>query len=141
MVLTLDQFVNKWLGKKADFDGAYGGQCVDLFRFYVKEVLSRPQPRSVKGAKDFWFKFEQDPNLKNFYTRIPNTITAVPQKGDVMIWDAYSGNPYGHVSIYLSGNVFWFTSLDQNYPTLSKVTKTRHNYLRPKVVGWLRPRK
>jgi hypothetical protein len=78
--MTFDQFITKWLGKKADYDGHYAGQCVDLFRFYVKEVLNRPQPRSVKGARDFWFKFEQDPNLRNFYTRIPNTITTVPRR-------------------------------------------------------------
>lgn len=140
MKVTLDQFVAKWLGRKADFDGAYGGQCVDLFRFYVKEVLNLPQPKPVKGAKDFWYGYAQDPNLFANYEKIPNTLWAVPKKGDVMVWDAYKGNPFGHVAIYLDGNVLWFTSFDQNFPTLSRCTKTRHNYLKPKVLGWLRRR-
>lgn len=37
--MTLDQFITKWLGKKADWDNAYAGQCVDLARFYWDTVL------------------------------------------------------------------------------------------------------
>lgn len=138
--MTLDQFVAKWLGKTADYDGYYGGQCVDLFRYYVAEVLHNLQPDKVVGAKEFWTNFDRDRALYNNFTKITNTLTAVPQKGDVVIWDAWTGNPFGHVAIFLEGNVMSFISLDQNYPTLSLVTKTRHNYLSPKVLGWLRPK-
>jgi hypothetical protein len=138
--MTLDNFVKTYLGKKVDFDGYYGGQCVDLFRQYVKDVLDKPQPKGVQGAKDFWTNFSTDANLKNNFTKIPNSPTAVPQKGDVMIWDSWTGNNFGHVAIFLDGDVNSFTSLDQNFPTLSKVTKTKHNYTVPKVLGWLRPK-
>lgn len=137
--MTFNSFITKWLGKKADFDGHYDGQCVDLFRYYVQEVLNLPQPKGVTGAGDFWTNYESDPNLKNYYEKIPNTPTGVPQKGDVMLWNKKAGGGFGHVSIFIEGTVNKFTSLDQNWPTLSKVTKTVHDY--KNVYGWLRPKK
>lgn len=137
--MTFTEFRKKYLGKKVDWDKKYDGQCVDLFRQYVNDVLGLQQPKGVVGAKDFWTNYETDPILKNNFKRIPNTPTGVPQEGDVMIWGAYSGNPYGHISIFIKGDVNKFISLDQNFPTLSKVTETEHNYTKPKVLGWLRP--
>lgn len=138
--MTYENFINKWLNKTCDYDGFYGGQCVDLFRMYVKEVLNYPQPIGVIGAKDFWYNYTKDANLNKYYTKITNKPTNVPNKGDVILWDYWSGNKYGHVSIYIGGDVNKFMSLDQNYPVLSKVTKTQHNYTNPKVLGWLRPK-
>lgn len=135
--MTLQQFVDKWLGRKADFDGAYGGQCVDLFRFYCKEVLDINQPRSVQGAADFWQNYETDPNLKNNFLKIKNTPDFLPQPGDVMLWTRRAGGGYGHVAIILEATLSEFISLDQNWPTLSKVTKTTHDYVN--VYGVLRP--
>lgn len=137
--MTFAEFRKKYLGKKVDWDGAYAGQCVDLFRQYVNDVLNLQQPKGVVGAKDFWTNYETDPILKNNFQKIANTPTGVPQEGDVMIWGAYTGNPYGHISIFIKGDVNKFVSLDQNFPTLSKVTETEHNYTKPKVLGWLRP--
>lgn len=137
--MTFSEFRKKYLGKKVDWDGAYAGQCVDLFRQYVNDVLNLQQPKGVVGAKDFWTNYETDPSLKNNFQKIVNTPTGVPQEGDVMIWGAYTGNPYGHISIFIKGDVNKFVSLDQNFPTLSKVTETEHNYTKPRVLGWLRP--
>lgn len=136
MALSFQQFIAKYLGKKCDFDGHYGGQCVDLFRAYVKEVLGFPQPRGVIGAADFWANYDTDPKLKNYYIKIPNTPTGVPEVGDIVIWSK-KANLFGHISIYISGGVWSFTSFDQNWPTLSKCTQTKHNY--NNVLGWLRP--
>lgn len=132
--MTIDQFINKWLGKKADYDGYYGGQCVDLYRFYVKEVLGFKQSPGVGGAAEIWDS--ADPELYDF---IDNTLTAIPEKGDIIIWNRKAGGGFGHVSIYLEGDVNSFTSLDQNWPTLDKVTKTAHDYTN--IIGWLRPKK
>lgn len=137
--MTFAQFQKKYLGKKVDWDGAYAGQCVDLFRQYVNDVLGLQQPKGVVGAKDFWTNYETDPILNKNFKKIANTPTGVPQEGDVIIWDAYTGNPYGHISIFIKGDANKFVSLDQNFPTLSKVTETEHNYTKPKVLGWLRP--
>ena len=132
--MTLDQFITKWLGKKADFDGAYGGQCVDLARFYWKEVTCTPQPKGVNGAADFWTNYPTDPALNQNFDRIDNTPTGVPKNGDVMIWNKKAGGGFGHISMFISGDTNGFLSFDQNWPTLSVCTKTQHNYTN--VLGW-----
>ena len=136
--MIFDQFITKWLGKKADWDNAYGGQCVDLFRFYINEVLGKSQPKGVTGAADFWTAFDSDPNLNKTFDKITNTPTGVPQKGDCVIWNKKAGGGFGHVAIFIEGTTNSFTSLDQNWPTLSKVTKTKHDYIN--VLGWFRPK-
>lgn len=130
--MTLDEFVKKYLGTKVDFDGQWGGQCVDLYRVYVKEVLGFPQSPGVGGAAEIW------DTAGDKYDYILNTPTGVPQPGDIVIWNRRVGGGFGHVAIFLSGNANSFTSLDQNWPTLDLVTKTQHTYTN--VIGWLHPK-
>lgn len=132
--MTFDDFIQKYLGKKVDWDGAYGGQCVDLFRQYLHDVLAQPQPRGVQGAADFWTNYESDSNLHTYFDKVPNTPTGVPKKGDIVLWNKNEGGGFGHVSIFIEGNTMNFTTLDQNWPTLDKVTKTDHIYRN--VLGW-----
>ena len=138
MPITFDQFISKWSGKKADWDGAYGGQCVDLFRFYVNEVLDLPQPRSVRGAGDFWHNYDSDPILKDNFKKIPNTPDFVPIKGDVMIWNYNAGDGFGHIGMVMDGATTGkFTSFDQNWRALNVSEPTGHYYTN--VYGVLRP--
>ena len=130
-MIKLDQFVDKWLGKKIDWDGYYDGQCMDLYHQYVHECLGLEHP-GASAAYKLWGYTWKD------YDKKTNTSTAVPQKGDIIIWNTNAGGGYGHVAVYLTGDVNSFTSLDQNWPTLSKVTKTNHNY--QNIYGWLRPK-
>lgn len=129
--MSLDDFIQKYEGKEIDYDGAFGAQCVDLYRAYVKEVLGYPQSPPVEGAKDIW-----DTYLPEYFTRIENTPEGLPEKGDIVIFGTGLGK-YGHVAIFLEGNLSRFTSLDQNYPTSSPVHKQGHTY--SAVIGWLRP--
>lgn len=131
--MTLTEFRNKYLGTKVDFDGYYGGQCVDLYRQYVQDVLGFPQSPGVGGAAEIW-----DSADPKYYDFIPNTPTGVPTAGDIVIWNRRVGNGFGHVAIFLRGDVNSFVSLDQNWPTLDKVTETQHNYYN--VIGWLHPK-
>lgn len=85
--MTLAEFVKKWLGKKADFDGAYGAQCVDLYRMYCKEVLQVPQTPPVEGAKDIWDK-----------RGVLKAREGKPEPGDVLVYGESYGK-YGHVAI------------------------------------------
>lgn len=137
--MTFNEFISKWSGKGADFDGSYGNQCVDLARFYWKEVCEISQPKAVAGAKDFWTNFESDLNLKNNFTKITNSPTGVPQRGDVIIWGSSYG-PYGHIAIFTTGNVDNFKAFSQNDPigTLSN-ERGYKNY--SGVLGWFRPNK
>ena len=139
--MTIKQFVDKWLGKKADFDGAYGGQCVDLARFYFRDVLEINQPKSVVGAGDFWGNYDSDPNLKNNFTKISNTADFIPKEGDVMIWNKRAGGGYGHIAIVYGNdhNTTYFHSFDQNWSKVSYCEIVKHPYTN--VYGVFRPLK
>jgi len=132
--MNLTDFINRWQGKYIDFDGAYGPQCMDLLHQYVVEVLGLTDPRilAAPAARDLYNNFS---NIfgKEYFERIPNTPNGVPQKGDIVIWGY---NPYGHVAIFIEGNVNSFRSFDQNYPPGSPCHIQNHKY--NNVLGWLR---
>lgn len=129
--MTFDEFINKYDGKKIDYDGFHDGQCVDLYRQYVKEVLEFPQSPPVEGAKDVW-----DTYLKDKYTRVANTPDGIPDKGDIVIWNSGAGT-YGHIAIFIEGTTGSFKSFDQNWPAGSSCHIQRHYY--SNVLGWLKP--
>jgi hypothetical protein len=131
--MKFDDFIKKYTNKPIDFDGAWGNQCVDLYRMYVQEVLGFPQSPSVTGAADIWTSY-----LPEYYDKVSNTPNGVPQKGDVVIWNKKAGGGYGHVAIFIEGSVDKFTSFDQNYPTGSYCHQQEHTYTN--VYGWLRPK-
>lgn len=100
--MNLEEFVIKYSGKKVDFDGVYGAQCVDLFRQYCKDVLNIPEHTgscsTSGGAKDLFLDYNKMPLEKKYFTR--ETKKAMIQ-GDVLIWNETETNKYGHVAIYL----------------------------------------
>jgi len=128
--MTFDQFIEKYNNKGIDFDGSFGNQCVDLYRQYVKEVLNLPQSPAVAGAKDIF-----DTYLTSYFTRYNNSPTAVPKKGDIIIWGTKLGQ-YGHVAVFIDGGVTKFNSFDQNYPVGSLCHIQSHTYTG--VLGWIR---
>lgn len=130
--MRLEEFLLKWSGKGIDFDGHYGYQCMDLYRQFVKEVLGFPQSPGVSGAKDVWETY-----LKTYYKRFSNTPDGVPQKGDIVIWNKNVGGGFGHIAIFLYGDVNNFLSFDQNWPVGSLCHVQSHNY--KDVSGWIRP--
>lgn len=144
-MITFDQFISKWNGKGINFDNAYGNQCVDLYRQYLKEVLGVPQSPPVKGAADIWDTIDT-----NRFIKIENTPLGIPQKGDIMIWKRVSRLPFGHVGVYISGNLWSFNSFDQNWPSQGYYSNGNfigtgvchsqgHNYLGSyPLKGWLR---
>jgi cell wall-associated NlpC family hydrolase len=101
--MTLEDFIEKWNGKKCDFDGAFGFQCVDLFRQYCVDVRKIPEHTgscsTTGGAKDLYIDFPKMPLEKKYFNRLPKSKVACI--GDVVIWDSTPTNKYGHVAIYL----------------------------------------
>jgi cell wall-associated NlpC family hydrolase len=137
--MNLNKFIKTYDGRYLDWDGRFGCQCVDVARYYFAEVCGlKTQPAGVVGAKDFYADFEKDPVLKARFIRIPNTPTFVPQPGDVVVWDGTGGNPYGHIGIFVRGDVRAFDSLDQNLPAGAPCGVVHHTY--QNVLGFLRPR-
>ena len=111
--MTLDEFVEKYNGKKIDYDGAYGAQCVDVFRQYCKDVLSIPHTGAVVGAEELFTKYDVLPLEKKYFKRIEYDGT-IPQPGDVVIFGASASNAYGHVAIILSANDKELTVFEQD---------------------------
>lgn len=133
--------VAKWLdgsvGKRYNTDGVYGSQCVDLINAFADYCKN---PRIRGNAKDLW----ANANPK-YYQKIVNTLKFVPRVGDIMVWNGWRGNPYGHVAIVKDANAITFKSLDQNWINAnpnygSPAAYVRHTYWNPSVIGVLRPR-
>jgi hypothetical protein len=134
VMMTLQQWFDKVGGKYIDFDGIYGAQCVDLVKSYFVDVIGIPAIRN--NAIDYWTNY---PTAQ--FTRITNTPSFVPIKGDIMIWGKGVGT-YGHIAIIVDANVNTFRSLDQNWPYSNGTTPSKvitHNY--SSVLGVLRPKK
>lgn len=125
----VDAFVQRYSGRGVDIDKAYGDQCMDLVQLYVRDVLKTP----FLGGPNAIDCFNNYP--RTHYARYANTPSGVPKKGDIMIWGSNVG-PYGHIAIFLSGDVNGFRSFDQNWPIGSKSHIETHSYFG--VLGWLR---
>jgi len=96
--MTLQEFIEKYLGKKVDFDGVYGAQCVDLARQYWKEVWEIPQPEGVDGAQEFVTKYEDKPIMQKHIQLFKAGHLVV--RGDIVIFGASGANKYGHIAIF-----------------------------------------
>lgn len=95
--MTLDEFVKHYETKQVDYDGAFGSQCVDLFRQYSKEVLNiKEHTGTVDGAKDLYLNFDKMPLMKKYFEKV-----YTPHKGDIVVFGESSINKYGHVAIVL----------------------------------------
>ncbi len=147
-------FINDFMNKPLDTDGypSYQKyQCVDVIRAYMaggiknNSVLAAKYPKGVLGmplvpgnAVNYWYDYPYNLTLQKFFTRIPNTPTGVPRLGDIVIFAAWWRNPYGHIGIGTNaGNVFYLTTFDQNWKG-PYCTYISHNYIYPRVLGWLR---
>lgn len=101
--MTLIEFIEKYEGKKVDYDGAYGAQCVDLFRQYTKEVLGIREHtgpcQTTGGALDLFMDYDRMPVEKKYFTRSTNKNW---KSGDILIWDKTPANKYGHVAILIA---------------------------------------
>lgn len=142
--MTFDKFVSTYNGKGTDYDGAYGVQCVDLIKLYLDKVFGI-KAGSWGNAKYYWLNFEKISELKNSFTKISNTASFVPQKGDIMVWNGKVGSGCGHVAICTGkGTTSYFYSYDQNWNG-KKMHKVKHGYdnvygvLRPKEQGTVAP--
>jgi hypothetical protein len=100
--MKLEDFVKENTGKKVDYDGVYGAQCVDLFRQYSLDVLGIKEHTgscsTSGGAKDLFLDYNKMPVEQKYFKRssAKNYVA-----GDILIWDKTEKNKYGHVAILL----------------------------------------
>lgn len=132
--MNYQEFINEYNGKSFDYDRVAGVQCVDLAKMYLDKVFGI-KPGSWGNAKDYFENFN-NLSLKNSFTRIANTPSFVPKKGDIVVWGTGVGK-YGHIAIATGeGNTHQFYSYDLNWGS-KNVHKVLHNY--KGFLGVLRP--
>lgn len=137
---TYDEFIKKHSGKAVDYDGVAGVQCVDLIKCYLNEVFGI-KPGAWGDAHDYFDNFHARSELTKNFTRIANTPSFVPQKGDICVWkSSLSSGGWGHIAIATGeGDTTYFYSYDQNWTgNHDKCTKIKHNYNH--FAGVLRPK-
>lgn len=128
--MTFQQFIDKYKGKKIDFDGAFGAQCMDLYRFYVKEVWEKPQTPGVKGA------FQVFDSLPVGYEKVKYKPGLIPKRGDVITWsESYTEN--GHIGIVVDATPKTFGVFAQNSPIGGACRLSTQSYKH--IIGWFRP--
>lgn len=104
--MSLQQFINKWLGGRTDYDKVYAYQCVDLILQYLAECWGITS--GVWGnAIDYWTK--PTARLLQDFDKVGGT----PQAGDIVILQPTSTNPYGHIMIAVNST----TAIEQNGAT------------------------
>lgn len=121
--MNLEQFFNQWNGKFAEFDNIYPNQCVDLIKYYNRDIVGYPAPTSGNGWQIY------DTASPEYYMKIHT-----PQKGDIAVWKKEFGG-YGHVAVVWDNNQFF----SQNYPIGAKCSL--QTIPTDKIRGYLRPLK
>lgn len=130
-MITVDDFIRLFNGHWCDWDGVAGNQCFDMANYYSWAIGG--QPFYGTGAKDIYTQ------AGTFYTQIPNTPTAVPQKGDIVVWSGALNGGWGHVGVSTGvGDINTFQVLEQNDPTNKSCQLKTYNY--GYVLGWLHPK-
>ena len=94
--LEFSEWVKKYLGKKTDYDGAYGVQCVDLIDCYIDRCLGL-KIDFWDNAKEWWSNRNSNKWLKdNFKFITPKYKNGELKKGDIGI---RTSGTYGHIFI------------------------------------------
>ena len=136
--MTLNKFVEKYNGKKIDYDGHYGAQCVDVFRQYCKDVLAIPHTGAVVGAVELYTQYEKMPLEQKYFKRVPYKVGMFPEAGDVVIFAPTKSNKYGHVAIVLDTSSEEIAVFEQDGFKQDGAHVGSWNYAR--VLGCLRKR-
>lgn len=136
--MDLAEFVTKNLGKKVDYDGAYGAQCVDLFRQYCRDVLYIPEHTgAVDGAKDLYLQYKKMPIEQKYFEAL--NVLQKPETGDVAVWAESMTNRYGHVAIVIGTYPAGLLVLEQNGLTQAGTELKIRS--KDKLLGYLRRRR
>lgn len=101
--MNIQEWMNSVNGKIIDMDGAYGGQCWDLWSSYARNVYSIPaaDTNTVDGyaASVYTARYDRSRALQNTFSREAGNYT--PVYGDVAFWN---GNGMNHVAIVVRDN-------------------------------------
>ncbi len=133
--MDIQTWMNSVNGQVVDMDGAYGGQCWDLWSSYARNVYGIPaaDTNTVDGyaASVYTARYNRSQALQNTFAKESADYT--PTYGDVAFWN---GGGMNHVAIVVRDNGNGtLSAMSQNpnkagYVTLSKVG----------IIGYFHPR-
>lgn len=120
--MKFSKFIDTYkVGKGYDFDGVYGDQCVDLIKFYIRDVLDG-KVESIGNAVEYWNK-RNGKYLKKLFK--PVTGGQMAKRGDVFV--RMSGK-CGHVGVVTSADKEKFNTIEQNAGGSGVVSHETHKY-------------
>lgn len=101
--MNIQEWINSVNGKTIDMDGAYGGQCWDLWSSYARNVYGIPaaDTNTVDGyaASVYTARYDRSRALQNTFAKESANYT--PVYGDVAFWKRSGMN---HVAIVIKDN-------------------------------------
>lgn len=101
--MNIQEWINSVNGKTIDMDGAYGGQCWDLWSSYARNVYGIPaaDTNTVDGyaASVYTARYDRSRALQNAFTK--ESANHAPTYGDVAFWKRSGMN---HVAIVIKDN-------------------------------------
>lgn len=146
-MMTLSKWVSKVLGKYVKYNKTTKGyQCVDLAKSYCVDVFDffKRYPNLQKSwawgdARSWYEKYGYHKELTDNFKRIVNTSSFVPIEGDICVFTEF--NDMGHICVAYNNKstTSKIYTIDQNYPTGSKVKYCIHRYTQEGFLGVLRP--
>lgn len=133
--MDIRTWMNTVNGKIIDMDGAYGGQCWDLWSSYARNVYGIPaaDTNTVDGyaASVYTTRYDRSQALQNAFTRETSNYT--PSYGDVAFWN---GNGMNHVAIVVKDNGNGtLSTMSQNPDKAGYVTLNKDG-----IIGYFHPR-
>lgn len=133
--MNIQEWMNTVNGKIIDMDGAYGGQCWDLWSSYARNVYGIPaaDTNTVDGyaASVYTARFYNSRALQDVFTKERADYT--PVYGDVAFWNGAGMN---HVAIVIRDNGNGtLETMSQNPNKAGYVTISKNG-----IIGYFHPR-
>lgn len=134
----LEQFVSYFNGQYVEVSyrpAQY--QCMDLAYIWTA-LLGAPKASIQQSSANKVWDNASD-LTREYFDLIPNTPDAIPQDGDIVVWNTKYGQ-YGHIGIALSGGTkYRFRVFEQNNPIGTNAHIQERGYTN--ISGWLRFKK
>ena len=121
-------------------------QCVEFVKRYYADALGHEMPDTYGHAISFFDPSVADGeiNQQRGLQQHTNPSAAQPAPGDLLVFDAWILNPYGHVAIISARGEDWVEIVQQNaWPVRKRLPLTSSQggtwqIEHERVMGWLR---